>query len=158
MRAAGGQEAAEKGTLDCTLLLCVHRMVINTGAHEPKADTYAHVKTHTHLKTLWRMAVLPACIMLFSRELHTGRYLSEILYLTFQNSVIPFFRVRKCIYIYIYTLTIYMGVCVCVCVCFHYVYIGFFLKSKLNKLKACGKSTWDIEGGWFLILQSHNCL
>ena len=47
MRAAGGQEAAEKGTLDCTLLLCVHRMVINTGAHEPKADIYAH--THTHI-------------------------------------------------------------------------------------------------------------
>lgn len=52
MRVAQEQEAAEKGTLDCTLLLLVHTMVINTVSHELKADIYAHVKTHTHLKTL----------------------------------------------------------------------------------------------------------
>ena len=50
MRVAQGQEAAKKGTLDCTLLLFIHMMVINMVSHEPKADIYAHVKTHTHLK------------------------------------------------------------------------------------------------------------
>ena len=50
MRVAQGQEAAKKGTLDCTLLLFIHVMVINMVSHEHKADIYAHVKTHTHLK------------------------------------------------------------------------------------------------------------